>query len=100
MRPDPHPAVFNCEKKDRWSDEESARAAVSLFAKNAPDGKLWVYRCTTCLGWHCTKKDHGLEWLVKQGQPYNGLRAMGKPAPTVDRIAMFRDRYTRAAHAY
>ena len=70
MRPTPNIQVANCERKLRWSDEPGARAAVSLFVGLATGGKLWVYRCPTCRGWHCTKKDHGTKAIVEKGKPY------------------------------
>jgi len=70
MRPRPNVQVFNCEHKLRWSDEHDARAAVSFLVANSKTGKLWVYKCRTCLGWHSTKKDHGRAWLVTEGKPY------------------------------
>lgn len=70
MRPIPNIQVANCERKLRWDDELEARAATSFLAGSAPGGRLWIYHCRTCAGWHCTKRNHGLRWLVTQGKPY------------------------------
>lgn len=48
-----------CEKKRRYADEPLARAFAALMASNTDQGKLYVYRCKVCSGWHLTKRPNG-----------------------------------------
>lgn len=48
-----------CEKKRRYPDEPSARAMAACQAKFKEEGKLYVYRCKVCSGWHLTKRPNG-----------------------------------------
>lgn len=48
-----------CSKKRRYTDEPSARAMAACQAKFRNDGKLYVYRCKVCNGWHLTKRPNG-----------------------------------------
>jgi hypothetical protein len=47
-----------CTSKMRYSDEYAARGSAQ-FALNTsranPLGRLWVYQCPVCRGWHMTK---------------------------------------------
>lgn len=44
----------SCERKQRYPDELTARAAGRMFSEK--EGyPLWLYPCRVCRGWHLTK---------------------------------------------
>lgn len=48
-----------CDKKRRYPDEPLARAMAAMRANATEQGKLYVYRCKVCSGWHLTKRPNG-----------------------------------------
>lgn len=48
-----------CARKRRYPDEILARAMAAVQAKWKDEGKLYIYRCKVCSGWHLTKRPNG-----------------------------------------
>jgi hypothetical protein len=49
-----------CESKNRYPDELTARASGLYHQDRNKLGDLWVYPCKLCRGWHLTSLDNGL----------------------------------------
>lgn len=48
-----------CERKRRYPDENLARAFAAMRARKVDEGRLYIYRCKVCSGWHLTKRPNG-----------------------------------------
>lgn len=48
-----------CDRKRRYPDEVLARTFAAIMANSTEQGKLYVYRCKVCNGWHLTKRPNG-----------------------------------------
>jgi len=53
-----------CKGKRYFSDELLARANAQDTIHEAGLKKLWVYRCSSCPGWHLTSHNQGVEKMV------------------------------------
>jgi hypothetical protein len=65
-------AALTCASKRRYPDEALARATAMDALERRPEvGKLYVYRCPKCNGWHLTKQRNrnGTRALVTADNP-------------------------------
>lgn len=58
-----------CDSKNRYPNEATARAAgLHQLERNMRDPvhMLWVYYCSSCRGWHLTRRDNGRKARVTE----------------------------------
>lgn len=69
--------VATCKSKRRHPDELTARAAGMRAIEDRRDtGKLYVYRCPHCHGWHLTRTFNGVGKLVTADNPVHERQAV------------------------
>lgn len=57
--------VLACSNKRRWCDEFAARAgAMDAINRYRVADRLWIYNCSYCRGWHLTKSNCGIDYMV------------------------------------
>ena len=67
-----------CNRKQRYSDEFSARAKAKIDIDGGKARKLWVYPCPLCRGWHLTKKPNSRKVMIDENNLVHESRVVSE----------------------